>query len=347
MPRQREARAPVLRVVGDQPATQLCEALLSPELAVRHRQPVEGQIGALGRPFDDLFPHVDGLRQLVIAGIDVAEVQICRHHAGIQIDGRLKTHDRPGVVAMRQGLQAELVLEKREDALAAPIFSAALMPERAANVVGLLPLMLVFVQLLDVHERVVVVRIQLQHFVERFERPVDEAAALEVQAKAQQHVRLFEPRQLRALQQALMNGDGARHLPLFTVETAEQQVNFERISERVGRLVQLFDGQIELVGDEKIQSENVMERLGRAPLLHGVWWCAGGFGPQAGKQTRTQTRRGRNWCDAIAQQLDYPCKIGWVGSRVFVVSTAYAAASTSLDSLRRLSSLDRASFHAC
>src|SRR5439155_18346371 len=116
-------------------------------------------------------------------------------------------------------------------------------------------------------ERVVVVRIELQHLVERFEGPIDEPAALEVEAKTQQHVRLFEPRQLLALQQALMNVDGARHLPLFTIETAEQQVNFERVPEIVGRFVQLFDGQIELVGDEKIQPENIVERLGHAPAV--------------------------------------------------------------------------------
>ena len=58
--------------------------------------------------------------------------------------------------------------------------------------------MLVFVQLLDVHERVLVVRIDPEDLVERFERAIDESAALEVEAEAEQHVGVLEPRQVAA-----------------------------------------------------------------------------------------------------------------------------------------------------
>ena len=54
--------------------------------------------------------------------------------------------------------------------------------------------MLLFVQLLEVDERVLVLRIEPQHLVERFERAIDEPAALVVEAEAEQHVGVLEPR---------------------------------------------------------------------------------------------------------------------------------------------------------
>ena len=175
-----------------------------------------------------------------------------------------KSRDRAGVVTAGHGLQSELVLEEREDRLAAAVLGAALLAERAPHIVGLLPLMLVFVQLLDVEQRVLVVRIELDDLVERFERAIDESAALEVEPEAEQDVRLLEPRQARPLQQALMNVDGARHLALLAIQAAEQQVNLERVAEALGGLAQLLDGEIDLIGDEEIQADDVVQRLGRA-----------------------------------------------------------------------------------
>ena len=62
--------------------------------------------------------------------------------------------------------------------------------------------MLLFVQLLKVDEGVLVLRIEAQHLVERLERAIDESAPLVVEAQAEQHVRVLQPRELRALQQA-------------------------------------------------------------------------------------------------------------------------------------------------
>ena len=112
-------------------------------------------------------------------------------------------------------MKPELVFQKRQDSLTAEIVVAALIAERSANLVGLLPLMLIFVELLDVQQRVLVVRIEAEHLVERFEGAIDKTAALEVETEAQKDVRLFEPRQPRPLQQALVDVDGARDLPLL------------------------------------------------------------------------------------------------------------------------------------
>ena len=178
-----------------------------------------------------------------------------------------KSRDGAGVVAASDRLQPELVLEKGENGLAAAVLGAALAAERSADLIGLLPLMLIFVQLLDVQQRVLVVGIEPDDLVERFERAIDEPAALEVEAEAQQDVRLFEARQPRALQQALMNIDGARDLPLLAIQAAEQQVNLERVAETLRGLAQLLDREIDLVGDEKVQADDVVQRLGHAAAI--------------------------------------------------------------------------------
>ncbi len=58
--------------------------------------------------------------------------------------------------------------------------------------------MLILVQLLDVEQGVLVFRIELDDLVERLERTIDEAAALEVETEAQQYVGLLEASQPRA-----------------------------------------------------------------------------------------------------------------------------------------------------
>ena len=52
--------------------------------------------------------------------------------------------------------------------------------------------MLFLVQLLQVEQRVFVLRIEPQHFVERLERAIDEPAALVVEAEAEQDVGVLE-----------------------------------------------------------------------------------------------------------------------------------------------------------
>ena len=127
--------------------------------------------------------------------------------------------------------------------------------------------MLIFVKLLDVQQGVLVLRVELDDLVERFERAVDEAAALEIEAQAEQHVSMFEAGQARPLQKALMDVDRARDLPLFTIQAAEQQMDLERVAEILGGLAQLVDGEIDLIGHEEIQSDDVVERFGHTPAI--------------------------------------------------------------------------------
>ena len=77
-------------------------------------------------------------------------------------------------------------------------------------------------------------------------------------------MRVFQPAQYRALQQRLMDSDGLSHLSLLPIQVAEDHVNLENIVAETDRLAQLFDRQIDLVRDEKVQTEDVVRRLARA-----------------------------------------------------------------------------------
>ena len=129
---------------------------------------------------------------------------------------------------------------------------AAQVHQLLADPVRLVPLMLLFVQLLQIEQRVLVLRIEPQHLVERFERAIDEAAALEVEAEAQQDVGVLGAGQLRPLQQRLMDLDGARDLAALAIDVAENQMDLERVGVDPRRLAQLLDRDVDLVGDQEV-----------------------------------------------------------------------------------------------
>ena len=161
---------------------------------------------------------------------------------------------------------AELVLEERQDPLWRGESDVGrrgreLLPHR----VGLVPLVLVLVQLLEVRQRVAVPRIEPQHFGERLDRAIDEAAAAVVEPQAEQHVGVLQLAQVRALQQRLVLLDRAADLALLAIQVAENQVDLERIAGALRRLRQLVDRLIDLVGDQEVQAEHVVRRLARAP----------------------------------------------------------------------------------
>src|SRR6185369_15630890 len=121
--------------------------------------------------------------------------------------------------------------------------------------------------LLQVEERIAVGGVESEHFVEGVERTIDEAAALVVEPEAEQNVRLLQPAEVRAMQQLLMDGDGFADLALLAVQVPENHVHFERVGVEAGGASQLFDGEIDLVGDEEVQPEDVMRRLPGAPAV--------------------------------------------------------------------------------
>ena len=123
-----------------------------------------------------------------------------------------------------------------------------------ARDVGLLPLVLVFLQLLEVDERRFVVRIELQHVGERRHGAIDEPAAAVVEAEAEQHVRVLDPVEPRPLQQRLVLLNRAADLALLAVQVAEHEPQLERAGIEPRGLLQLLDRQIDLAGDEVVQA---------------------------------------------------------------------------------------------
>src|SRR5262249_2963995 len=103
-----------------------------------------------------------------------------------------------------------------------------------------------------------------EHFGERFDRPVDEAAAAIVEAEAQQNVRVLEPAQLGTLEQRLMRLDGASDLSFLAIQVAENQMDLERIAGRLRGLGQLLDRLIDRVRQEEVEAEHVVRRFARA-----------------------------------------------------------------------------------
>ncbi len=112
-----------------------------------------------------------------------------------------------------------------------------------------------------------VARIEPQHFVERHDRAIDEAAALVVEAETELDVGVFERAQPRALQQLLMDLHGAPDLALFAVQVAENHVDLERVGIDLGGLADLVDREIELIADQEIQALHVVRRLARLAAI--------------------------------------------------------------------------------
>ena len=124
--------------------------------------------------------------------------------------------------------------------------------------------MLLLVQLLEVCNRVLVLRIEPQHLREGLDRPIHEAAAAIVETEAEKHVGVFELSKVGALQEALVLLNRAAHLPLLAIQVSQDQMDFERIAGDLRGFLQLVDRRIDLVGDEKVQPEHVVGRFPRA-----------------------------------------------------------------------------------
>ena len=109
----------------------------------------------------------------------VAEVQLRRGVGRIQIDRRFEPARRFRVIRPLERLGAELVLQEAEDREMAGLRRRGIERRQLlARLVCLVPLVLFLVQLLEIRQRVLVVRIEAQDVVECRQRAVDEAAAL-------------------------------------------------------------------------------------------------------------------------------------------------------------------------
>ena len=266
VPRKREPRPPVLRARIDQAPAEVGKPVGRAELRVRGGQPFEREIGPLGRDVNQLFPERDRLGRAPFLVAHVSEAQVGRQRARIHLDRGFEPLRRLLAVAPREGFTSELVLDEGERRLTARlVLGRGRFAQPLADGVSLLPLFLLGVQLLEVEERVLVLRIEPQDFGERLDRAVDEAAAAVVEAEAEQHVCVLQLPQVGPLQERLMLLNRASDLTLLAIQVAEDEAQLERLGvQRAGARQRVYR-LIGLVGDEEVQAEDEMGRVAEPP----------------------------------------------------------------------------------
>ena len=145
---------------------------------------------AILRHLDAPLPGRDRRIQVALLRLGVAQVQIRGDRRGVQIDRRLEPALRVVDPSVLERLQSELVLEERQDQLRLRLLRRPGNARQApARHVRFLPLVLVFLQLLQIEQRRLVVGVELQHLGEHRHRPVHETAAPVVEPQTEQHVR--------------------------------------------------------------------------------------------------------------------------------------------------------------
>ena len=94
MTRQRQPRAPVLRVVVDQPPAEAREPLRRSGPDRQRLEPIEREVGAIRRDVNQLLPDRGGLALVALQHADVAEIQVGRDRPGVEVDRALESPDR-------------------------------------------------------------------------------------------------------------------------------------------------------------------------------------------------------------------------------------------------------------
>ena len=118
-------------------------------------EPIEREVRAIGRDVDRLAPRCRrGRAGSPLPLPHVAQVEVRRNHRRVDFDRGLKPPRGLGPVVLLHRLHAELVLEEREDRLRLRLVGRpGQMREPLPRDVRLLPLVLIFLQLLQVEER--------------------------------------------------------------------------------------------------------------------------------------------------------------------------------------------------
>ncbi len=207
------------------------------------------------------FPGLDRAGEVALSLTNVAEIEVGRHDGRVEIDHVLVGPGRGGDVAGIGLNRAHFVAQEAENLLVlfapAGVDAGDLLPHAG----GFAPLLLVFVELLQVDERVAVQPIETNHFLERLEGAIDEAAVTEVEPEAEQHVGVLERAQVGPLQERLMHVDRPADLALLPVQVAENHLDLERVGVRARGLRQLVDRLVDLVVDEEVEPEHVVGGL--------------------------------------------------------------------------------------
>ena len=85
------------------------------ELVIRLLEPIERQVGAIRPDVNGALPRADGGGQVSLSLAHVPQMDKGRHDGAVGVDRGLESARRFVELALLQGLEPDLVLEKRED----------------------------------------------------------------------------------------------------------------------------------------------------------------------------------------------------------------------------------------
>ena len=235
--RQRQARAPVLRVLRDEP------------LAQRHEPPRRRPADAYARSRRSNARYArSGAARVSCSQASMAPAAGCpggsrrrrdsgtRARCGVDRRSRRRTCAAASVTAPACATRARSRCAGSRGSAGSRAVGRVEPRDLLAHVRGLRPLLLVLVQLLQVDERVAVLRIELHDLLERLERAVDEPAVAEVEARGRAARRRARAGSGRAAAAATGARDRAADLSLLAVQVAEDHLDLERVGVGAGGL---------------------------------------------------------------------------------------------------------------
>ena len=238
-----------------------------PEGPVRSLQPVEREIRMFRHRLDQSFPDLNRPREVALPLADVPEIHVRRGRARIGVNGVRKRVRRAGRVAGALLRGADLVAQEAEDLLVVLAPSSVDLRDLLADTQRLGPLMLFFVELLQVDEGIAVARVQVQDFLERLERAIHKSSVPEIETQAEEHVGVLQCGEIGPLQQRLVDVHRAAHLPLLTVQVAQDHLYFERVGLGARGVREFLDRLVDLVADQKIETEHIVWGFAKPPAV--------------------------------------------------------------------------------
>ena len=183
---QGEPSPPVLLVRLDDAPAEVEESRGRVGVGERLLEPSKGQIRTLRSDAEYFLPCGDGLFRRTHLQSDVAEIEIGRHRALVEVDRRFEVLGRCAEFATPHRLETQFVLQEGQNRLV-PV---------AAGVGGhfrhpltedlrFTPLVLLLVELLQVEQGILIARVELDNLREGLEGPVYKSTPPEVQPEAE------------------------------------------------------------------------------------------------------------------------------------------------------------------
>jgi hypothetical protein len=212
---------------------------------------------------------------------EVGQAQVGGQDAPLQGERGLEGLRRPLPIAAPGRLFAHGGLEVAQHQAVVGLAQAR---DAGLQVVGLPPLVLLLVELLQADEGMDVVGVAVDHLRQRPRRAVQKAGLAEVRAQGGERVGALRPRQVLALQEGMMHLDGALHLPVLPQQVPEDLGDLYRVGVVADDLGELGDRELELSGAQVVKALGVVGRGPKGGALAEVAAPEGGRPGAAGQE---------------------------------------------------------------